>query len=118
MCSNSKFLNNDSSLSMANADVPSDYCLMTTLERGNSQEIDRASKLDDTIIIAHHPFQGSKVKCDDGFEEEILHNSDVGVLRVFLGSGCRITLHSRVIASSHRMVCENTSKLSTLSQFK
>jgi hypothetical protein len=75
---------------------------MTTLERGNSQETDQACPLDDTTIIAHLPFQGSKVKCDDGFEEEILHNFDVGAL----GSGCKIMLRSRVIASSHRMVCD------------
>jgi hypothetical protein len=104
----------------ANADVPSHYCLMTTLEGGNSQEIDRACSLDcregdrlsftqiddDTIIIAHLPFRGSKVKCDNGFEQDIVHSFDIGALRVILGCGCKIVIRSRVIARSHRMVCD------------
>jgi hypothetical protein len=97
---------------------------MTTLEGGNSQEIDRACPLecregnrlsftqidDDTIIIAHLPFQGSKVKCDDGYEQDIIHSFDIGALRVILGCGCKITVRSRVIARSHRMVCDISSE--------
>jgi hypothetical protein len=89
---------------------------MTTLEGENSKLIVHAlwtaakgidfHSIDDDTIIAHLPFHGSKVKCDNGFEQDIVHSFDIGALRLILGCGCKIVIRSRVIARSHRMVCD------------
>jgi len=68
----------------------------------------------DTVVFAHLPFVGAQVICEDGERTDIIHNYNLGAIRIRFKCGCKLWLNGKVIAKSSRLVCDKSIKEVTI----
>lgn len=57
-------------------------------------------------MIAHLPRSGTKIICEDKAEKEVIHDLDVGAVRLTLGCGCSIFFEDKLIGKSLQTHCQ------------